>query len=181
MLIPADIEHKQFSTTRIKEGYVQEEVDDFLDRVGEAYQVSYQAAARLERENAQLRRQLDLARADAPTTTLPPVAEPPSVVAQKLLEAAEQAAQGHEADARAKADGIVRDAGGEASRLIEEAKDAADRIKSEGLSEKYRLVDELQKKIESGERAYAEIKAKADQVRRVAAEALDAHRKEFGS
>lgn len=34
MLTPADIDSKQFATTRLREGYDQDEVDTFLDQVG---------------------------------------------------------------------------------------------------------------------------------------------------
>ena len=38
MLTPADINSKQFATTRLKEGYDQVDVDDFLDRVQADYE-----------------------------------------------------------------------------------------------------------------------------------------------
>jgi DivIVA domain-containing protein len=37
MILPADINRKQFGSTRLKEGYDQNEVDEFLDRVEEDY------------------------------------------------------------------------------------------------------------------------------------------------
>jgi DivIVA domain-containing protein len=171
MLTPADIDTKQFSTTRIKEGYVQEEVDDFLDRVQEDFAFLTQQVARLENENATLRRITKPS--EAPTAVLPPVAEPPSFVAQKLLEAAERAAQEHEAEARSKADGIVREAGGEAARLVEEAHTAAERIKSEGLAEKYRRNEELEKKVERLNSDVEDLNDRARRVRQALADALN--------
>lgn len=180
MLTPADIDAKRFSTTRLKEGYVQEEVDDFLDSVQKDFQFLAAQVARLEEENRTLRRVANAA-SNAPTAELAIRPDPPSVVAEKLLQAAQTAHDDHVADGKARADEIVREAGGEAARLVEEATKAAERIKSEGLAEKYRRNDELDAKIVKGQQTYNEIKAKADQVRRVASEAVDAYTQEFGS
>lgn len=143
MLTPADIEKIRFSTTRLlKEGYDQSEVDGFLDRIVEDYKFLTQQVAKLESDNATLRRQVD----NQPTAQLAPVVEPPSAVVEKLLAAAQQAHDEHVADGKVEADRIVRDAGAEGARIVEEAQAAAERIKSEGLAEKYRRNEELDKK-----------------------------------
>src|SRR5687768_12181050 len=145
MLTPADINNKQFSTTRLKEGYDQNEVDSFLDAVQKDYEFLAAQVARLDEENRTLRR-VNAANSEAPTAVLDIRPDPPSVVAQRLLEAAEQAAREHEAEGKARADDIVREAGGKAARIVEEAAEAAERMKSEGLAEKYRKVELLESK-----------------------------------
>lgn len=179
MLIPADIDNKQFATTRLKEGYDQQDVDDFLDRVGEDFQFYYQQALKLEQENAQLRKQLDLARNESPTASIPAVAQTPSAVAERLLAAAETAAKEHEADALREADKVIREAGGQGARIIEEAKEAAERIKSEGLAEKYRRSEELERKIEKSEKLINSLDLKGNQVRRALADMINSYDSEF--
>lgn len=144
MLTPADINNKQFNTTRIREGYDQNEVDAFLDDVQAAFAVVSTAAARLEVENGNLKR--IQANAENAITTQIPMTQAPSALAEKLLAAAQVAHDEHIAEAKAKADEIVREAGAQAARLVEEASAAAERLKNEGLTEKYRRNEELEAK-----------------------------------
>ncbi len=178
MLTPADIDSKRFTTTRLKEGYDQEDVDDFLDRLQEDYKFALAQTARLEEENRVLRRKLESA-SNAPTAELAIRPDPPSVVAEKLLEAAQQAHDAHVADGRAKADDIVRDAGAEGARLVEEAAAAAERIKSEGLAEKYRRNEELDKKASLLEKTVSDLNYRGEQVSRALREALAKYEKEM--
>jgi DivIVA domain-containing protein len=148
MLTPADIDNKQFGTTRLREGYDQDEVDNFLDEVAAELRRLQQELAKAQEENAVLRRRPT----EAPTVA---VQQPPSVVAEKLLAAAEEAARSYEAEAKARADEIVREAGAQGARVVEEAQSAAEKIKAEGLAEKYRRNEELDKK-------YAEVSGLVD-------------------
>jgi DivIVA domain-containing protein len=181
MLSPADIDGMRFSTTRLKEGYDQEEVDSFLDQVQDAYRVALAQIARLEEENRTLRRINDSMKSDASATTavLATKPEPPSAVAQKLIEAADEAAKRHEAEARTKADDIVRKAGADAAKLVEEATDAAERIKSEGLAEKYRRAEELENKAKLLEKDISDLNYRGEQVRRALRAALGSYDKEI--
>lgn len=172
MLTPADIDSKQFSTTRLKEGYDQSEVDSFLDRVQEDYQFLTAQVARLDEENRTLRR-INSANTEAPTAVLEVRPDPPAIVAEKLLEAAHSAAQELEAEARAKADEIVREAGGSGARIVEEATEAAERIKSEGLALKYRRNEELDKQHAELGRKVAELKAAGEQIKGALTTALN--------
>lgn len=174
MLSPADINDKQFATTRLKEGYDQQDVDDFLDRVQADYARLDDYVKRLEADNATLRRNAS----DAPTEVLRPVAAPPSVVAERLLAAAETAAEEHKAAARDEADEIVRDAGAKGAKVIEEATDAAERIKNEGLAEKYRKIDELEAKERKLTVVVEKLVADGSQVRRAMQAALQQYDKE---
>jgi DivIVA domain-containing protein len=156
MLTPADIDNKQFGTTRLREGYDQDEVDNFLDEVAAELRRLQQELAKAQEENAVLRRRPT----EAPTAAMQ---QPPSVVAEKLLAAAEEAARSYEAEAKARADEIVREAGAQGARVVEEAQSAAEKIKAEGLAEKYRRNEELDRK-------YAEVSGLVDGLTRRAQE-----------
>lgn len=175
MLDPRDIESKQFTTTRLKEGYDQDEVDAFLDRLQEDYAFLTQQVAKLEADNEILRRKAN----DAPTAQLSPVAEPPSVVAQKLLEAADAAAKGHEADARAKADATIRDAGAQGAKIVEEAHAAAEKIKNEGLADKYKLLQEIEAKQEKAQKSYDSLVRQGASLRKALADMANTYDSEF--
>ena len=176
MLTPADIDTKQFKATRLKEGYDQDEVDTFLDRVHEDYSFLSAQVARLEAENANLRRAVRPA-SEAPTAQLP--AQTPSAVAERLLVAAQQAHDEHVAEGRSKADDIVREAGSRAAKIVEEATEAAERLKSEGLAEKYRRNDELDQKIANATNTLSQLDQRGQQVRRALADMINSYDTEF--
>lgn len=179
MLTPADIDNKQFGTTRLKEGYDQDEVDGFLDAVKDDYAFLQAAVNRLDDENRTLRRQAEL-RSKAETTVLPTVApETPSAIIEKMLAAAETAAREHEAEARARADVVVREAAAEGARAVEEAQAAAERIKSEGMAEKYRRVEELEQKTRQVQAALENATSAGTQARRALLAAQAAYDKEM--
>lgn len=178
MLTPADINNKQFKTTRLKEGYDQEEVDTFLDRVGEDFAFLVAAVQRLEEDNRTLRRNAQ-SKAEAVTTVLPTAPPSPSAVAEKLLAAAEEAARQHEAEAKAKGDDVVREAGARGARIVEEATEAAERIKSEGLAEKYRRNEELDAKYRQAQSALDTVRIEGDRARKALAAAIASYDKEM--
>jgi len=76
-LTPEDVVNKRFSQTKFREGYDQDEVDDFLDEV-------VVELRRLTQENDELKARLaaagDGAPAEAPVTAAAPVAEAPAPV-----------------------------------------------------------------------------------------------------
>lgn len=177
MLTPADIQNKQFATTRLKEGYDQIEVDAFLDRVQEELAILITSLNRLEEDNRTLRRKEEF-RANESTTVMPPVAPTPSAIIEKMLAAAETAAREHEAEAEAKGDEIVREAGAEGARIVEEATEAAERIKSEGYAEKYRKFEELERRHSLLAAAHDRLNSRAKQVRQALQEAADTYDRE---
>ncbi len=167
MLTPADIDNKRFSTTRLKEGYDQDEVDAFLDAVQRDYAFLSASVGRLDDENRTLRRV-----ADSAETVKVPTVQPPSAVAEKLLAVAQQAHDDTVAEGKAEADRIVREAGARGAAIVEEATAAAEVIKQEGLAEKYRRNDELDRQITAKQNALADLKAEGDKLRRALSEAL---------
>lgn len=152
MLTPADINNKEFGTTRLREGYDQKEVDDFLDDVAAQLQV---VTARLAAAEDRVKT-LERVAGNAPTTVIPPVpAEPPTASAAGILAMAQETADKHVAEARSAAQVVadkaqvaaraVADAAvQEANRLKGEALAEAQKLKVEGLAEKQRALDDLE-------------------------------------
>lgn len=129
---PQEIDSVQFKTTRLKGGYSADEVDAFLDRValymketGDALAASEAARARLRKENAVLKQQLDTY-GDLPTTQIP-------MQATGILEAAQRVAGDVEATARAKAEETVHEADKVASDIITGAQKEARETKYAAL------------------------------------------------
>lgn len=70
-LTPEDVVNKRFQPTKFREGYDQDEVDDFLDEI-------VVELRRLNQENEELRRKLAAGSSDASTTTAVPAPVPAS-------------------------------------------------------------------------------------------------------
>jgi DivIVA domain-containing protein len=146
-LTPEDVANKQFTSTRLKPGYDETEVDEFLDEV-EA------ELTRLYRENDELRNKLAAAqrsvaeagnaktpatsqqvRAPGAAATPPPAPAPvqratspaaasnPSEAATGILALAQRTADEHVAEARSQADRIVTEARSRADQLQREMDD----------------------------------------------------------
>lgn len=145
---PEEIDKKQFKVTRIKEGYDQDEVDDFLDRVAADYRKLKSERDQVLADNQRLR---DRAANTQPTQVIPVTPPTPVESAERLLRVAEQTAQEHIADAQQKADEIVREAGGKGARVVEEAQQAGSKIVEDARVEAARLL--------------AGVNAEADQIR----------------
>jgi cell division initiation protein len=174
MIEPADIEGIRFATTRLKEGYDQNEVDAFLDRVAEDYRLVLDKLRNVELERDTLKR----APADEPTQV---IQQPPSVMVERVLAVAEQTAQQFVAEAKEQADGIIREAGGRGARVIEEATEAAERIKSEGYAEKYRKVEQLDQRFKQVSAAVEELERKGKLARDAMTNAINYYDRGVGN
>src|SRR3954447_12320123 len=137
-LTPEDVQKKQFSTVRFKEGYDEEEVDAFLDEV-----------------EAELRRLLaeheSIGRAApaAPPTPPPPAAAPapaeePSEAALRTLLLAQRTADEAIAQARAEAEQVVAQARVRAGSIESEAQQQH----ATAMAELARQRDALERQIE---------------------------------
>jgi DivIVA domain-containing protein len=159
-LTPADVRNKQFSTTRLRPGYDEEEVDAFLDEVEAELD-------RLIQENEELRAKLaECLRGKVPAMAapivepkpdLPPMPEPPRPepkpepepaplgmsapsgednmdTAARVLALAQQTADQAIADARWEADETLGRARREAEEIVGKARRQADQIISEARS-----------------------------------------------
>lgn len=176
VLGPADIERVQFKVTRVKEGYDQDEVDNFLDRVSETLRQALSSNGnmeaenvRLRSENATLKRQLTAA-SEAPTQALPPVpAEAPkvepTVAASRLLELAQKTAdevvaqaQKNAADIQARADENARD-------TLNKATNDADARRRKAEAEAYGAEQELAKIKETRDATRSHLVAQLDNLK----------------
>lgn len=130
MIVPADIARKEFNTTRLKEGYDQLEVDDFLDRVSESYSSVVAERDQLIREATSLRKRLEVASSEAPTSVLPLT---PAGGAERILVAAQRTADMVEAEANS-----------EAGKIRAAARAEADNVRSTAEAERQKILNQLE-------------------------------------
>jgi len=153
-LTPADVRNKQFSTTRLRPGYDEEEVDAFLDEVEAALDELIQ-------ENEELRAKLAEAMRGRPPVSLTPQAEVPEMMqpepvrheperrpepvtlapprpvednmdtAARVLALAQQTADQAIADARREADETLGRARREADDILTKARRQAEQVTSD--------------------------------------------------
>lgn len=154
MLTPQDIERKQFTSVRFKEGYDQVEVDNFMDLVCDEYT---QVVRKLQSSEDRLNNQQ--------TQNIVTVSG-----AERLLVVAEAAAEKCKEEAQVEADSIVTRAAAEASRIAEEAQEQARGIVAEGTAERHRQIGEL-------EDQRSRLKEKVNELTRAEGEILSTLRK----
>ncbi|WP_345713414.1 DivIVA domain-containing protein, partial [Kineococcus glutinatus] len=160
-LTPEDVVNKRFNATRVREGYAQEEVDDFLDEVVEELR-------RLNAESDDLRERLrqaeqrvaELSRAQAagdgaPAVQAPAAAPVPAAAAPAvspddvqhaagILAMAQRLHDEYVRGAESQRDRIVSDAQARAEQLVAEAQGAADQLVSGAHEERDRTLGRLQ-------------------------------------
>lgn len=137
-LTPEDVVNKRFQQTKFREGYDQDEVDDFLDEI-------VVELRRLGSENAELREKLAEANSGQPTSATPVVtpAAPAAVVttpapavstagdaeaassANDLLTLARRLHEEHVQEGAAKRDALIAEGHETATRIVSEAETAA--------------------------------------------------------
>ncbi|MEU3052288.1 DivIVA domain-containing protein [Streptomyces griseus] len=173
MLTPADIESQRFTGTRLREGYDQEEVDGFLDRIAEGMRREEASRdAELVSLRAEIRRQR--AELDAARRPVPQDADQPSLDSIKvILVAAQKTADQVVADAHAQAGSVLADASTQAERLIANARTEGHRIVNEAHGERQQQVERLERRQEELASLVADLdsqrSAHRDWLKRVAA------------
>ncbi len=158
-LTPEDVQNKEFTTVRLREGYDMQEVDEFLDEV-EA------ELSRMHRENDELRDKLAAVtrggglvsaaetlggpqrQAEGPKPPPSAAAAPAPAVAGQPAEAAAKVL----ALAQKTADELVADSKLEADRLLAEAKQRADKIDSESSTKVSKIEQDARARADSLER-----------------------------
>ncbi len=132
-MIPADIDAIEFKTTRVKEGYDQDEVDNFLDRVRDQWRDDRKSLEACRTELARVQRKLAEAQSvsEAWTLTAPIPTPAPAESATRILEAAQRTADDVTEIARADAEGITAAARAEADKLLNDARVQVYRLKEE--------------------------------------------------
>ena len=167
-LTPEDVVNKRFQPTKFREGYDQDEVDDFLDEV-------VVELRRLNQENEELRQRLiasdsrinELQRSGAqpaPTGFDQPVASAPAPAAaapvqaqyaatdpnidpsntNNLLQLARRLHEEHVREGVEKRDALIAEGHAQAGRVVEEANSQAGRALEDANAQAARLVEEAQ-------------------------------------
>jgi DivIVA domain-containing protein len=127
-LTPEDVVNKRFQQTKFREGYDQDEVDDFLDEVAVEFR-------RLSQENEELKAKLAAAQARAeeapaaapsyPAASVVAAAAVPSAAdaqnSHSLLELARKLHEEHVREGLTKRDQLIRDGQEQATRLVRDA------------------------------------------------------------
>ncbi|MDQ1586220.1 MAG: hypothetical protein QOH80_1585 [Actinomycetota bacterium] len=183
-LTPEDVANKQFTSTRLKPGYDETEVDEFLDEV-EA------ELTRLYRENDELRSKLAAAQRSlaeagdggratttqqiapppaptpAPTPTPAPAPAPPPPAPAPTPAPAAAASAGSQTEnatgilamAQRTADEFITEAKTQADRIVGEARQRADAMRREGEDKHRQLIGSLESERQSLERKVEELRA----------------------
>lgn len=131
MLTPEDVVNKRFTVTKFREGYDQDEVDDFLDTVVVEFR-------RLAAENEELRVQLNSAQSgdsepapkiteDFPAAAAALVSADPQETtnSHSLLQLARKLHEEHVREGLTKRDQLIRDGQENASRIVRDAETQA--------------------------------------------------------
>jgi DivIVA domain-containing protein len=162
-LTPEDVQNKEFTTVRLREGYEMQEVDEFLDEV-EA------ELARLLRENEELRQKLAAVTRGGAAATAEPVQQPPQPQRPEPEAKPVQAAAGpapHEAAAKVlalaqkTADELVADAKAEATKLLGDAKSRSEQLDADTKRRHDKLEAEARQHKETVERELRERRQQA--------------------
>jgi DivIVA domain-containing protein len=161
MLTPREIENKRFTVVRLRPGYDQEEVDDYLDKVHDTV---------LKMEAMTVRHTPP----DGTTQVIPPQPQVSPTSLERLLIAAEQAAEQTRYEAKVEAEQSAIRARDEAevllgntridaTSIIENARKQAEAIVNDATAEKHRQIGEL-------EEQRARLKEKVDELTRAETE-----------
>lgn len=154
-LTPEDVQNKEFTPVRLREGYDMAEVDEFLDEV-EA------ELARLYRENEELREKLAAVTRGGPAASaepMPPARQPqqkagpaPAAPAPMTGVSAHDAAAKVLALAQKTADELVADAKAEADRLLSDARSRAQQLDADTKAKSAKIETELRERREQLDR-----------------------------
>lgn len=162
-----DVLNKKFQPTKFREGYDQDEVDEFLDQIVEAMRD-------LENENAELKAKLDAANArvaelseGAPVVTATPVAPVAPVVESPIVETPKIEPGGNNAESAAAMlemaqrlhDEYVAKGKAERERIVTEARATGEQLTREAENQRNQTLSQLEKE-------RANLEHKIDELRR---------------
>lgn len=124
-LTPEDVVNKRFQSTKFREGYDQDEVDDFLDEV-------VAEMRRLVEENESLKSELEQAKEKASSAPAQPASSAPAATVStddpidaegttNLLQLARRLHEDHVREGIQKRDELIAEGHSQAARIVEEA------------------------------------------------------------
>lgn len=170
-LTPEDVVNKRFQPTKFREGYDQDEVDDFLDEVVIELRRLYQEnedlrrrllaadsrIAELQRSGADLPSQLSATpSAPAPSAFPEPVSDPASMDSSStnnLLQLARKLHDEHVREGMVKRDELIAEGHATAARLVREA-EAQQRSEMNRLEQEKAVIEHRIQELRSFEREY---------------------------
>ncbi|MDP5226194.1 MULTISPECIES: DivIVA domain-containing protein [Arthrobacter] len=135
-LTPEDVVNKRFQPTKFREGYDQDEVDDFLDEI-------VVELRRLNQENEELRKQLGGKGAEAPVAEAPK-AEPVKEEAPKPAPVKEEAPAAPKAAEPAPVTSAIPASAESAAGLLAMAQQMHDQHVSDGAARRDKIIAEAQ-------------------------------------
>lgn len=162
-----DVLNKKFQPTKFREGYDQDEVDEFLDQIVEAMRD-------LENENAELKAKLEAANArvaelseGAPVVTATPVAPVAPVVESPIVDTPKIEPSGNNAESAAAMlemaqrlhDEYVAKGKAERERIVTEARATGEQLTREAENQRNQTLSQLEKE-------RANLEHKIDELRR---------------
>jgi len=157
-LTPEDVVNKRFQQTKFREGYDQDEVDDFLDEI-------VVELRRLNQENDDLRQRALAAEARAggipvaapaasfPTADFPELAGVDSTSSNNLLQLARRLHEEHVREGIEKRDALVAEGQATAARIIAEAETSA-RAKVNKFDQERAMLENSLNELRTFEREY---------------------------
>ena len=156
-LTPEDVVNKRFQSTKFRDGYDQDEVDDFLDEV-------VVEMRRLVEENQTLKAELEVAKnasaavapaAPAPAPSAPVTTDDPidSEGTTNLLQLARRLHEEHVREGIQKRDELIAEGHAQAARIVEEAEGEHAR-KLEVFARDYAAAEKKIEELRDFERAY---------------------------
>lgn len=146
-LTPEDVVNKRFQPTKFREGYDQDEVDDFLDEIVVEMRRLTEENDSLRKQVAELEAQLDGSEvpAPAPVAATPVVEEEPEPVVEDVTEVEEEAAPAPSPLAAPVAETAAPTPSGDAQSaagMLAMAQQLHDQYVAEGKAEGQRIIEE---------------------------------------
>jgi DivIVA domain-containing protein len=170
-LTPEDVVNKRFQPTKFREGYDQDEVDDFLDEVVVEFRRLYQEnedlrrrllaadgrIAELQRSGADLPGQLTQAPVEAAPSAFPEAVQDPSTLdssnTNNLLQLARKLHDEHVREGMVKRDELIAEGHATAARVVREA-EAQQRSDMNRLEQEKAVIEHRIQELRSFEREY---------------------------
>lgn len=151
-LTPSEVKNKSFTITKFRDGFDQDEVDDFLEEIVNDLKARDAEKAALEEQIAQLQADLEAAQesaaqpAEQPAEQPQPAASTPSADAQKssaMLQLALELHDKHVHEGETKRDQLIQEGENKAQRLVADAEAERTNVLNALSAERVRLEEKI--------------------------------------